>query len=161
MNNFIVNQIPAATLQAIKQAVANQITAANQYKVGLSDAEKSGLRTMAFGREGFARTVNKIAQTHVNSLARELNPTDLDAKLNYDAALEDIRQQTMALLELITETQLANSADIMSLVDKMVANLQTSRTGNASLDLAMREVDEWNSRFSNSGNNTEKKNTTE
>jgi hypothetical protein len=43
----------------------------------------------------------------------------------------------------------------------MVANLQTSRTGNASLDLAMREVDEWNSRFSNSGNTTEKKNTAE
>ena len=70
MNNFIVNQIPTATLQAIKQAVANQITAANQYKVGLSDAEKSGLRTMAFGREGFARTVNKIAQTETRKLAK-------------------------------------------------------------------------------------------
>ena len=65
----------------------------------------------------------------------------------YDAKLEELRQLAIKLNEIVTETQLANSVDIMTYVDAYAENLQTSRRDNGSLDLAMREVDEWNKRF--------------
>ncbi len=115
--------------------------------VGLSDMQKTGVRSMAEGREGMARLVSKIASAHIDSLAREHDPAELENRLAYDGALEDMRQAVMALHEMIEETQLANSMDIMSMVDKFAANLETSRKGNEALDMALREVDEYNKRF--------------
>ncbi|MBK6276527.1 MAG: hypothetical protein IPF58_18410 [Saprospirales bacterium] len=80
-------------------------------------------------------------------MAREHNPQDLEDRLAYDAKMEELRQLVTKLNEMISETQLANSVDIMSYVDAYSENLQTSRRDNGSLDLAMREVDEWNKRF--------------
>lgn len=50
-------------------------------------------------------------------------------------------------LEIIQEIGLGISIDSMVLVDRYVDNLQIARKNDASLDLAMREVDEYNSRF--------------
>ena len=88
--------------------------------------------------------VSKIASANIESLAREHNPQDLEDRLAYDAKMEELRQLVTKLNEMISETQLANSVDIMSYVDAYSENLQTSRRDNGSLDLAMREVDEWN-----------------
>ena len=57
-------------------------------------------------------------------------------------------------METITETQMANSMDIMKMVDDSVNVLQVSRNNSAALDLAMREVDDWNARFANRNDNT-------
>jgi hypothetical protein len=114
---------------------------------GFSDTNKNGVRTMAEGREGLARMVSQIASAHVNSLAREHDPAVLENRLAYDADLERIRQGAMALLEMVSETQLANGIDIMQMVDTFTENLQTSRKRSEALDLAMREVDEYNKRF--------------
>lgn len=114
---------------------------------GFSDVNKSGVRTMAEGREGLARMVSQIASAHINSLARENDPVVLEQRLGYDADLERIRQGSMALLEMVTETQLANGIDIMQMVDTFTENLQTSRKRSEALDLAMREVDNYNKRF--------------
>ena len=46
----------------------------------------------------------------------------------------------------------------MTLVDRYVSNLQISRGNEANLDQAMKEIDDWNARFSNSGN-TQKRTT--
>lgn len=147
MPNLIVTTAPTTTLDAAKTAIAAQIAALNPFKVGLNDDEKSGARTMSTGREGYVRMISQIATANINSLAREHNPADLATKLVYDGSLEGLRQLAMTYLEMVTETQLANSVDTMKLADAYNNNLQASRLNNSTLDAAMAEVDEWNKRF--------------
>ncbi len=149
MEKMIKVKLPLAEQQAVVKALTECRHKIKGVSVGLSNSEKKGARVMAGGREGLARLVNKIAQAHINSLAREDDPKDLEDRLLYDAELEEMRQQAMAFYEAVEETQLANSRDIMMLVDKFTGSLQASRNGNASLDLSMREVDVYNSRFAN------------
>lgn len=147
MRPLIITKLPTATADAIKTAMQTQITTMAPFKINLNDGEKIGGRTMAEGREGLARLVSKIASAHIESLAREHNPQDLEDRLAYDAKMEELRILGMKFLEILEETQLANAVDIMTYVDAYSENLQTSRKNNGSLDLAMREVDEWNKRF--------------
>jgi len=147
MRPLIITKLPTATADAIKTAMQTQITTMQPFKINLNDGEKIGGRTMAEGREGLARLVSKIASANIESLAREHNPQDLEDRLAYDAKMEELRILAMKFLENVAETQLANSVDIMTYVDAYSENLQTSRKNNGSLDLAMREVDEWNKRF--------------
>jgi hypothetical protein len=107
---------------------------------------------MARGREGYARMISLIANNNLNSLPREHNPADLFSRLAYDSKPEESRQAVMTLLETITETQMANSIDIMKLADDYAAVLQVSRNNSSALDMAMHEVDEWNTRFAHNGN---------
>jgi len=147
MEKMIQQQLTAEVRQEVMKALNESRDKMKAVTVGLSDAQKSGARTMAEGREGLARMVSKIASAHVNSLAREHDPAELESKLAYDASLEDIRQVAMALTEMVTETQMANSIDIMRLVDTYVENLQSSRKHIEALDTSMREVDDYNKRF--------------
>ena len=147
MRPLIISKLPVTSADAIKTNLQTQIIALDPFKINLSDGEKIGGRTMAEGREGLARLISKIASANINSLAREHNPQDLEDRLAYDAKLEELRQLAIKLNEIVTKTQLANSVDIMTYVDAYAENLQTSRRDNGSLDLAMREVDEWNKRF--------------
>lgn len=147
MRPLIITKLPTATADAIKTAMQTQIATMTPFKINLNDGEKIGGRTMAEGREGMARLVSKIASAHIDSLAREHNPQDLEDRLTYDAKIEELRILAMKFLEIVDETQLANSVDVMTYVDAYTENLQTSRKNNGSLDLAMREVDEWNKRF--------------
>jgi hypothetical protein len=149
MERMIRVMLPVAEQQGVVKVLNECRDKLKGISVGLSDTEKTGVRSMAEGREGLARLVNKIALAHINSLAREDDPNELDSRLQYDSQLEDLRQQIMALHEAVEETQLANSRDIMTLVDKFAGSLQNSRKGNASLDMAMREVDDYNKRFAN------------
>ena len=102
-------------------------------------------------REGLARLVSNIAIANIDSLARENDPQQLKDRLDYDDRLEGVRQMALTIVETVTETQLANGIDIMNLVDAFAANLQTSRSGNGSLDEAMKGVDEYNKRFAPKG----------
>jgi hypothetical protein len=72
--------------------------------------------------------------------------------LDYYANLQGTRQAVLSLLEKIEETQLGAATDTMVLVDRYVRNLQIERDNSASLDLAMREIDEWNKRFASNKN---------
>lgn len=154
MRSLIITKLPTATADAIKTAMQAQIATLQPFKINLNDGEKIGGRTMAEGREGLARLVSKIASANIESLARELNPQDLDDRLAYDAKMEELRILALKFLENIAETQLANAVDIMTYVDAYSENLQTSRKNNGSLDLAMREVDEWNKRFAHKTDNS-------
>jgi hypothetical protein len=155
MPYFIVNPAPATFIDTVTNTIRNLSVSMNPFKVNLVDAQKPGLRTMAEGREGYARMVSQIANNNINSLPRESNPTDLVARLAYDSKLEEARQAVISLLESSSETQTANSMDIMQDVDAYAEVLQVSRKNNASLDLAMQEVDAWNARFGS--NTTDKK----
>lgn len=147
MSYLIINQIPAVSVDTITNTVRNLTIGIANYKVNLTDEQKQGMRTMAEGREGYVRLISQIANNNVNSLPRENNPADLSGRLAYDGKLEEARQAILTLLETISETQTANSLDIMLEVDGYVSALQSSRKRNAALDLSMREVDDWNARF--------------
>ena len=121
------------------------------YKLNLSDEEKKGNRSMAEGREGYVRLVSKIAAQHPDSLSRSDDPAELKLLLDH---LEPIRENRMALLnalEITEELELGISMDIMTLTDRYVRHLQLSREHDGAVDLALREVDEWNKRFANNG----------
>ena len=150
MPNLITTVMPANTADEIKTRLNEQITAIKPFKINLTDDAKTGARTMAEGREGLARLVSNIAIANIDS-ARENDPQQLKDRLDYDDRLEGVRQLALTIVETVTETQLANGIDIMNLVDAFAANLQTSRSGNGSLDEAMRGVDEYNKRFAPKG----------
>lgn len=147
MKNLISTYLPAKTADGVIANLNEQLNVLKPFKVNLTDEAKTGGRTMAEGREGYARLVSKIASANIDSLARENDPKELEDKLAYDDQLEKLRQVILSLVEAVTETQLANGIDIMSMVDAFVANLQTSRSRNGSLDNSMRDVDDWNKRF--------------
>jgi hypothetical protein len=124
------------------------------YFIDLSEEDKKG-RTMAEGREGIVRLISQIALVHETSLARNDDPNDLAGKVAKDALLEGLRQQLLHMLEMVSETQMANGIDAMRMSDRFVKVLQAGRSNNAGLDLSMREVDEWNKRFANTGTKEE------
>jgi hypothetical protein len=147
MPTLISNVMPAKTAEEVIINLKAQVVTIEPFKVNLTDEFKEGSRTMGPVREGYARLVSNIASNNMESLARNQDPKMLEDKLNYDETLEGMRQVILTLNEMVTETQLANTVDIMKLVDAFVGNLQNSRGTNGSLDLQMREVDEYNKRF--------------
>ena len=151
MRKIILTQASQAILTGIVTFINNAVNSFKPFSVNLTDKEKEGGRSMAEGREGYVRLVSAIANQHPNSLSRADNPADLVSLLNYYSSLAADIQAAYALLEMVEETQLGAACDIMELVDRYVENLQIDRNNNAALDLAMREVDEWNKRFTNTG----------
>lgn len=148
--------MPARTADEVITSLEQQVVIVEPFKVNLTDEFKTGLRSMGPVREGYARSVSNIASNNINSLARDQDPQELAGKLDYDEKLEKMRLSLVKLTEMVTETQLANSADIMVMVDSFVDNLQNSRKRNGSLDSQMSEIDNYNKRFSNPGNSTPK-----
>ena len=149
MRKFIIS-IPEKTITDAYGIATNAALAPlDPYKLNLTDEEKIGMRTMAEGREGYARLISRIATQFPDALSRADVPTDLSELLEYYQNLEGNRLATLKSLETIQEIQLGAAADIMTLVDRYAQNLQISRNNEASLDLAMQEVDGWNSRFAN------------
>lgn len=147
MAKLITSIATPAVLTAFTNAVNAALTPLNPFKINLSDEQKLGSRSMAEGREGFARLVSKIATQYPNSLSRADVPTELSSMLDYYSNLEGNRIALLQAIETITEIQLASATDIMTLVDRYTASLQISRSNEGSLDLAMGEIDQWNKRF--------------
>ncbi|MGQ7947416.1 hypothetical protein [Flavobacterium sp. WC2509] len=144
----LINTIPAQTvLTAFTAAVTNALSPLNPYKINLTDEEKKGTRSMAEGREGYARLISRIANQFPNSLSRADVPTELSGLLDYYSNLESNKMALMQAMETIEEIQLAAATDVMTLVDRYTINLQVSRGNEGSLDLAMADVDQWNKRF--------------
>lgn len=152
MRKIILTQAPKTATDALVTQINATITAFTPFSVNLTESEKEGGRSMAEGREGYARLVARIATQNPTSLSRADNPAELNALLDYYANLQGTRQAVLSLLEKIEETQLGAATDTMVLVDRYVKNLQIERDNNSSLDLAMREIDVWNKRFVNTGN---------
>lgn len=152
MAKNILNPLPPATGLSITAQVNTVVATMRPYNVAITDKQKKGKRTMAEGREGFVRLVSRIAFQHPNSLSRSDNPGDLLTALDTDALLESAKQATKELYEMLNDTQFANSRDIMELTKAYTRALQLDRERNAALDSAMKEVDEWNARYSHSNN---------
>ena len=151
MRKFITN-IPASLINETFTTDTNAALVPLQpYILNLTDEEKLGLRTMAEGREGYARLISRIATQFPNSLSRADDPAELTALLEYNTRLEANKLALLQSLESIQEIQMGAAADIMTMVDRYTSNLQISRANEGSLDLAMQDVDNWNQRFVNKG----------
>jgi len=155
MKNYINEMASGETLDKIRRTLRDGIELLEPYKVLLSDHEKKGRRSISTGREGYVRLISQIALANVNSLPREHDPAVLEQRLLYDVQLEETRQLLMILSEVVAETQLANSIDAMRMVDTFAASLQISRGNSAALDMAMREVDNYNHRYNRRPDHTD------
>ena len=147
MAKLITTIAPPAVLTAFTTAVTTALTPVNPFKINLTDEQKKGTRSMAEGREGYARLISRIANQFPNSLSRADVPTELASLLDYYNNLEANKMALMQAMETVEEIQLAAATDVMTLVDRYTINLQVSRANEGSLDLAMGEVDQWNKRF--------------
>lgn len=144
----LITAIAAPTvLSAFTTAVTTALTPLAPFKINLTDEEKIGTRSMAEGREGYARLISRIANQFPNSLSRADVPTELANLLDYYSNLEANKMALLQAMETIEEIQLGAATDIMTLVDRYAVNLQVSRGNEGSLDLAMKDVDDWNKRF--------------
>jgi hypothetical protein len=149
MAKLITTIAPPAVLTTFTTAVNTALTPVNSFKINLTDEQKKGTRSMAEGREGYARLISRIANQFPNSLSRVDVPSELSGILDYYNNLEASRMALLQAMETIEEIQLAAATDVMTLVDRYAANLQVSRGNEGSLDLAMGEVDQWNKRYAN------------
>jgi hypothetical protein len=149
MSKLITAIAPPAVLTAFTTAVTTALTPLNPFKINLTDEEKKGTRSMAEGREGYARLISRIANQFPNSLSRADVPSELANLLDYYNSLESNKMALMQAMETIEEIQLASATDVMTLVDRYAINLQVSRGNEGSLDLAMGDVDQWNKRYAN------------
>ena len=150
MAELINSQLPAADAVSMAAQLKSMIATFEPHYHNLSNEERTGIRTMAEGREGIVRTINQVAQANPDDLSRKDDPMALQKKLDYDVQLENIRQLAVKLLEYVEETQLANSQDIMAVADAFVATLQIARSRNSGLDQAMKPIDEHNKKFGRS-----------
>lgn len=149
MAKLVTTIPPAAVLTTFTTAVTNALTPLNPFKINLTNEQKLGTRSMAEGREGYARLISRIATQFPNSLSRVDVPAELSGVLDYYSGLEANRMALLQAMEVIEEIQIAAATDVMTLVDRYAANLQISRSNEGSLDLAMGEVDQWNKRYAN------------
>ena len=154
MRKFIQTIAGKPVIDALITGLNAALTPFNPFRINLTDDEKSGARSMAEGREGYARLISRIANQFPNSLSRADVPTDLANLLAYYDNLEAARLAYVQGLETIVETQLGAATDIMALVDRYAQNLQISRGNEASLDSAMSDVDDYNKRFANKPKDT-------
>lgn len=149
MRKFVIAIPPAAINTAFTIAINTAIEPLEPFKINISDGEKAGMRSMAEGREGYVRLISRIATQYPNALSREDLPAELVDLLAYYDKQQANRMALLEALELVEEGSLATATDIMALADRYNANMAISRRNNSALDLAMREVDEWNKRFGN------------
>jgi hypothetical protein len=156
MSKLITSIAPATVLTAFTTAVNTALTPLNPFKINLTDEQKKGTRSMAEGREGYARLISRIANQFPNSLSRADVPSELANVLDYYNNLEASRMALLQAMETIEEVQLAAATDVMTLVDRYAVNLQVSRGNEGNLDLAMGEVDQWNKRYANKKEETVK-----
>ena len=147
MRKFMIT-IPGVTIfTAFTAAINAALAPLLPFKINLTNQEKQSMRSMAEGREGFARLIGRIANQFPNSLGRNDNPDEFNTLLSvYDNA-EAARIALLQALETVEEIGMGASTDIMTLADRYSASLEISRGSEGSLDLAMKEVDEYNSRF--------------
>jgi len=150
MADLINSQLPDADAASMIEQLKAMTTLFEPHYHNLSNDERTGIRTMAEGREGIVRTISQIAIANPDDLSKKDDPAHLTKKLDYDVQLESIRQLTVKFLEYVEETQLANSQDIMGVADAFAASLQIARTRNSALDEALKPVDEHNKKFGRS-----------
>ena len=145
--NYVSKYADPALLDGINSEVDRQIATFADYRLSLGDEQKLGLRSMAEGREGIVNTICRIAGNFPECLPRNEDPAEMEKALTYWGHLAAVIQKVDKLKEVLEDTHAGLGADLMGMMDRYTGYLQSARTGNNNLDLAMRQVDEFNKRF--------------
>lgn len=147
MNKLVTSFLDEANFELAHRELDERIGIVKKYSVSLNDTERIGLRGMAESREGYARTVSRVAITHLDSLPRSENPEEMQQALAYYDRLAELLQKVNHYQEMIDDTLTALGGDIMAMADRYTGYLQAARSGNTSLDMALDQVDAFNKRF--------------
>jgi hypothetical protein len=147
MENYVSKFMVDSDFGLIMAQMSSSITAAKPFSIGLDASQRKGLRSMAEGREGITRTISRISLEHVDNLPRTEDPLVLETLLAYYDKLAGMRERAAHMHEMLDDTAVGLSVDIMKMADRFNAHLQAARTGNANLDAALIQIDEYNKRF--------------
>lgn len=160
MEKFVTRFFAQPDIDKAQTDLEQRINTIKPFTASLNDSQRLGLRTMAEGREGLARTISRIAITHFENLPRNENPEEMEAALAYYDKLSTLQQRVLFYSEMIDDTLTGLGADIMAMADRYVGYLQTARNGNNNLDMALSQVDDYNKRFGNRSSKPEPGNVT-
>jgi hypothetical protein len=147
MQKLVTSFLDEANFELAHKELDDRIGNIKKFSVSLNDSERLGLRTVAEGREGYVRTVSRIALAHTESLPRNEDPNELAQMLAYYDRLGLLLQKLHLYTEMVDDTMMAAGVDIMAMTDRYISHLQTARSSNTSLDMAMNQVDDYNKRF--------------
>ena len=149
--NYVSKYADSGVLDGIDSEMDRQLSTFDAYRISLPDEQKVGLRSLAEGREGIVNTVCRIAGNFTECLPRNEDPAEMKKALEYWGHLTAVIQKVDKLKEALDDTQAGLGADLMGMTDRFTNHLQTARKSNNNLDLAMRQVDEFNQKFVNEG----------
>lgn len=128
-----------------------------KFVVSLSAEERTGIRTIAEGREGYAREMLRIARIYINSLPRDYSVEEYEELFRLYDEWKPILTEIEMYTEQIDDTLVAIGIEIMKNADTVNGFLQIARKGNANLDRALEGIDKFNARYgrtSDSSSNT-------
>lgn len=118
-----------------------------KFTVSLSAEERIGIRTIAEGREGYAREMLRVARIYINSLPREYNIEEFDELFRLYDEWKPILTEIEMYSEQIDDTLTSIGIEIMKNTDSINNYLQIARKGNANLDRALAGIDKFNTRY--------------
>lgn len=149
MQKLISSFLTDKELGDVMTALTSSLVAVKPFSISLQDADRKGLRIMAEGREGIARTVCRLSLEHEDQLPRNEDPHLLEQALAYHDRLLALQERAAHFFEMVDDTLVGLKVDIMKLSDQYSTYLQAARTSNANLDAGMNQIDEYNKRFGN------------
>jgi hypothetical protein len=158
--DLLVNSFaPLPELTSATDSINNLSKWLAPHKKALTAKQRIAIRSVGNSRMGLVKIVEKMAIQYDGKLSKEDNAAELSKRIAY---LEKIRQYKIAamnLFELLDDTDKALGQDVMAHVDKFSANLQTARQHDGDLDMAMKELDDYNARFGPTMDQEEAENT--
>lgn len=83
MEKLIKNFFGEAETQKAQADLDQGISNFKSFATSLNNSQRRGLRTMAEGREGLARTISRVSLTHGDCLPRNEDPAELEQSLAY------------------------------------------------------------------------------
>jgi hypothetical protein len=146
--DLLVNEFAQESeLIKAKDAINNLNVIFHPFHKPLTARARQGMRAVGTSRYGLVKIVEKMSLQYDSKLSKEDNAVNLAVRVSY---LDRIRQLKIAVLnfyEALDDTDKAVGHDVMAHVDKFSASLQIARQHDGDIDEAMKELDEYNSRF--------------
>lgn len=130
-----------------------------KFVISLSAEDRTGIRTIAEGREGYAREMLRVARLYINSLPREYDVEEFVELFRLYDEWKPILTEAEMYCEQVDDTLVAIGMEIMKNADTANGYLQIARKGNANLDRALAGIDNFNSRYGKSSDSSTTTNT--
>ncbi|MBK8444946.1 MAG: hypothetical protein IPL35_16745 [Sphingobacteriales bacterium] len=153
----LAQTLTAAQMSDLLDSLQKSHTLMKKFTVNLSDNERTGLRTVAEGREGYVRDLERMVREFPQELSESFNAAEFTTLLAEFDRWREVMLRAEEIAELSSDTVLALGAALMEKSDWANDSFQQGRKYNAALDRALEHIDRFNSRFGKSkeGNETD------